>query len=61
MAIRMRRYNAGRIARWGTSRASSDPLDAAIRLVPMLYRPGGRHGINGSEEKNANKTQHLAS
>jgi hypothetical protein len=37
-------------------------LDAAIRQVPALYYPGSRHGINGGEEnKNAIKTQLLAS
>jgi hypothetical protein len=37
----MKRYNAGRISRWSTSRAS---LDAAIGRVPVPYHPGSRHG-----------------
>jgi hypothetical protein len=44
MAMAMQRYNARRIARWSTSRLHSKPLDAAIRRVPALYCPSGRHG-----------------
>lgn len=36
------------------------PLDAAIRQVPVPYRPGGCHGIDGGENKNMLKTQLLA-
>ncbi len=43
MAMAMQRYDARRIAQWSTSRLHSKPLDAAIRQVPALYRPGGRH------------------
>jgi hypothetical protein len=41
IARSMKRYNAGRISRWSTSRAS---LDAAIGRVPVPYHPGSRHG-----------------
>jgi hypothetical protein len=44
MAMAMQLYDAGRIARWSTSRLHSKPLDAAIGRVPAPYRPGGRHG-----------------
>jgi hypothetical protein len=44
MAMVMQRYDAGRIARWSTSRLHSKPLDAAIGQVPSSYCPGGRHG-----------------
>ena len=46
MAMRIRRYDAERIAQYGRSRATLDPLqlDAAIRQVFALYCPGGRHG-----------------
>jgi len=44
MAMAMQRYDAGRIARWSTSRLHAKPLDAAIGQVPASYRPGGHHG-----------------
>ena len=45
IAKRMRRYDAGRIARWSTSRASLGATGAAIGWVPALYHPGVRHGL----------------
>jgi hypothetical protein len=33
------------------------PLDAAIRQVPALYCPSGRHGQQFRMKKNTNKTQ----
>ena len=44
IAVAMQWYDAGRIARWITSGASLEPLDAAIGRVPAPYCPGGRHG-----------------
>ena len=44
MTMGMQRYDAGHIARWSTSRLHSKPLDAAIRQMPALYCPIGRHG-----------------
>jgi len=47
MTMAIQRYDARRIARWSTSRASlelSKPLDAAIGRVPAPYRLDGRHG-----------------
>ena len=46
IAMRMRRWDARRIARWSTSRASLEAtgLDAAIGQVPAPYCPGGHHG-----------------
>ncbi len=40
----------------------AEPLDAVIRLVPMPYCPGGRHGWRFQmKHKNTNKTQLLPS
>jgi len=44
VAMAMQRYNAGRIARRSTSRASLEALDATIGRVPVPYRPDGHHG-----------------
>jgi hypothetical protein len=44
IAIGMRRYDAGRIARTTRPGLHSEPLDAAIGRVPAPYRPGGHHG-----------------
>jgi len=44
VAMAMQWYDAGRIARWRTSRLHSKPLDVAIGRVPAPYRPDGCHG-----------------
>jgi hypothetical protein len=43
IAMQTRRYDAGHIARWSTSRASLEAT-GAIGQVPAPYCPGGHHG-----------------
>jgi len=44
IAMRMRRCDAGRIARWSTSQASLEANGCRYWQVPVPYRPGGHHG-----------------
>jgi len=43
-AMRVRRYNAERIAQYGRSRATLDATERSDRPVFALYRPSGCHG-----------------
>ncbi len=56
IVMEMQWYDAGRIARWITSRASLEATgDAAFGQVLALYCPGGHHGWS----KNSNQhTKH---
>jgi len=44
IAMRMRRCDAGRIARWSTSRASLEATGCRHRASACAVSPGGHHG-----------------
>ncbi len=64
IAMRMRQYDAGQIARWSTSMASLEATGCRHRVSARIasHRRGGRHGRRfRSKTHNTNKKLFLAS